>query len=360
MTMTPIRGTSRALPADSRISAGDQTAEAGLPRAGAPVVHRVRPGEYVLLPEHLHEWEEAEAIHRARLESAHRHVEGAVAVMESAALLHGAQLLVMPRQAHIWSPWRPKATPGRSGRLWNLPPAARAQRLARRTVVTHRMVLDQEGLCVIDGVVTTDLEQTVLQCARFLPPDRALACVDSLLAIASGRDAFWRQDRAALEDEADEFVAGLLARIAPLRGERGCVQGRDILAVATPLAESVWESQLRRIALGMGYSTAEPQMEIRTRDGTRWADVGIRSARTCFEVNGDVKYEGPRGAEVLEAQALRAEAIRDAGYRVVDLSVGEVADFHLVADRLERAAGETRERKPVTTLLTRWERGHLA
>jgi len=321
---------------------------------------RVRPGEYLVLGEDLDWWERAQQVHRARLDSAMEHMTGAVAVLESAALVHGASVKVVPEQAHVWVPWRRKATPGRTGRLWDLPRNDREARLATRPVVNHRMDLDADELTVRDGVLVTDLTQTTLHCARFLPPDRAFAVVDSLVAIASGRGEDWRDERPQVEEAARCFRRSVLHKLSDLRGHRGVAQARAILRCSTPLAESVWESELRRVALAAGHLDAEPQMEVRTEQGTRWADVGIRRSRCCFEANGEIKYAGPAGPEVRRAQAARTREVIGAGYRVVDLSVPEIRDTEGLLQVLDLQAGDTRQRSGIRALWTPSERRRFA
>lgn len=337
----------------------DDTPGGDLP-AGPDHAVRVRPGEYLFLREELDWWERAEQLHRARLDSAVEHMTGAVAVLESAALVHGAHLKVVPEQAHVWVPWRRKATPGRTGRLWDLPHNDREARLATRPVVNHRMDLNLDELTVRDGVLVTDLAQTTLHCARFLPPDRAFVVVDSLVAIASDRGEDWRAERPEVEEAARRFRQHVLQRLSGLRGHRGVAQARTILRCSTPLAESVWESELRRVALAAGYLDAEPQMEVRTSQGTRWADVGIRRSRCCFEANGEIKYAGPAGPGVRHAQAARTQEVIGAGYRVVDLSVPEIRDTGGLLQVLDLQAGDTRQRSGIRALWTPAERRRFA
>lgn len=324
--------------------------------AGPDLTVRVRPGEYLLLGEELEWWERAEQVHRARLGSAVEHMTGAVAVLESAALVHGARLKVVPEQAHLWVPWRRKATPGRTGRLWDLPRRDREARLATRPVVNHRMELDTDELTVRDGVLVTDLTQTTLHCARFLPPDRAFAVVESLVAIASDRGDNWREERAEVAEAARRFRLEALRSLSDLRGQRGVAQAKAILRWASPLSESVWESEMRRVALAAGYLEVEAQMEVRTARGARWADMGVRRARCCFEANGEVKYAGTTGPGKRRAQAMRTHEITGAGYRVVDLSVPEIRDTGALLETLDLHIGDTRQRSGVRALWTPSER----
>lgn len=333
----------------------------GAPAASPAVsIHRVRPGEYVTTPASAPWWERDEDLHRARLRSACHHINGAVAVLQSAALLHGAHLKTLSPQAHLWVPWRRSATPGQTGRLWSLSPALREVRLSGRSVVNHRMEIDQEDVVDIDGMPTTGLMQTVVQCARFLPADEAFDVVDSLVAVAAGRDAQWREHRSEVESAARMFLESARRVLEGFRGQRGAAQAREILECSTPLSESVWESEMRRVALAAGYVEAEPQMEIRTSTGVRWADLGMRRARRCFEANGDVKYSGPDGDDVREAQAWRNEELRSAGFRVVDLAVPQIRDTAGLLRVLNEHAGDTRGRRGRRLLWTPFERARFA
>jgi len=326
--------------------------------ASDPVV--IRPGRRLLLPSDLPWWEQARVIHDARLEDALASMTGAVAVLQSAVLVHGGMLRHVTDQAHVRVGWNRSLRRHPRGRLWDLPREMRHERLSRRPVVNHRMTFDEGEVTHVEGVRVTDLSRTTLDAARFLAPDDAFVAVESLMATAAGRDRWWRDHVDGIEEEADRFRGVLLNRLDDMHGLRGVAQARDILTMASPLSESAWESELRRIALAAGYTDLEPQVEVRTRHGSRWVDIGHARMRRGLEVNGDVKYDGPRGQEVIRAEHARLEELADVGFRARPLSVGEVQDTAKLLQILDEDFGESRHASGHPRLWTPAERARYS
>ncbi len=318
----------------------------------------LRPGKYLHIPNSLPWWEQDRIVHQARLQDMVEECPSTIAVLRSAVLLHGGSLLHSTEQAHVSTSWRGHGATGPGGSYRNLTSLEHRQRLAARRVVHHCYPIDEDDLVLLNGIPATGLRQTVRDAARFLPPDDALAAVDSLTAVALGRDEHWRNRRSEVEAKARAFLGSIIDDLEEFHGQRGVAQAREILRAASPLVESVHESELRRIALSEGFGGIEAQMEIRTDAGVRWADLGIREARVVFEVNGDMKYEGEAGEEQRWSEELRRNAIERSGYTVVDFSTRQLADRALVVRTLDYRASQFRG-KPIRQLLTRSER-HLA
>lgn len=313
---------------------------------------RIRHGHRLEVPAGEPWWDRERAVHDARLDLAFESIDGAVAVLQSAVLLHGGTLKNSTDQAHVWVRWNRSLRRHPNGCLWNLPRPERRERLARRPVVNHAMTLDEDEIVVLPRGAVTDLGRTTLDAARFLPPDEAFVAVESLLAVAAGRDPWWRRRTPEVLAAADEFVAPLLESLCEMPGHRGVAQARDILSVASPLSESAWESELRRIALAAGYVDLEPQLKVRTARGPRWMDLAHRRLRRGLEVNGDVKYHGPGGTEKRAEEAARAADLEDVGFRIIPLSVEEVQNVPGVLDTLSLHFGETRSRAGRSRLWT--------
>ncbi|WP_131333645.1 hypothetical protein [Schaalia vaccimaxillae] len=300
-------------------------------------------------------WQVDKAIHDARLRDAADRSSQCVAVLQSAVLLHGGSLKRVPNQGHIWVPWRRKTRAYVGPSLYELTKTDRRDRLAQRPVVNHRMAIDIDRTVVIDGIRVTDLDQTAIHAARFLSPDDAVVAVDSLLAIAVGRDRYWRNDRASLTMHADAVVDRWTRSLSDFKGQRGVAQAREVLASASALAESPLESEVRRIAHAAGFIRVEPQVEVRTRAGLKWVDLGILGVPRGIEIHGDIKFEGEDGAAQLSHEWDRERALADAGFRVRALSGLEVYDQRKVVDALESCFVEYQSRRGLRRLWTPME-----
>lgn len=315
-----------------------------------------RHGRRLIVPADQEWWETKEAVHDAALDAALEEMNGSVAVLHSAVLVHGGMLRNSTAQAHVWVHWSRSRIRHPRGPSWNLPRAERRERLGRRGVVHHKMALDESEIMELRGVPVTDLPRTTLDAARFLPPDDAFVAVESLLAVAAGRDDWWRQHPGEVQEAASAFVAPLLTRLKDMPGQRGVAQAKDILAVAGPFSESAWESELRRISLAAGYLDLVPQVKVVTGSGPRWVDLGHPGMRRGCEVNGDVKYGGPDGARRVRAEQERAEDLANVGFRIRPLSVAQIQDVSGVLRVLDEEFGESRARHGMPRLWTPGER----
>ena len=141
------------------------------PAPGPVALIAVRRGLSIEVPEDAAWWERNLSVHLARLRDAAGKSPGAIAVLQSAVLLHGGHLKTPPDQAHLWLSWTRKTRAHEGPSLWILPRSDRKERLARRPIVDHHMELDMDRLVEINGILTTDVEQTILMSARFLPVD---------------------------------------------------------------------------------------------------------------------------------------------------------------------------------------------
>ncbi len=344
---------SSATPPESDFNRVDDSA-LGLPLAVQSVA--VRRGVHMDLPIELEWWERNIAVHMARLRDSSEKTHDGIAVLHSAALLHGAWLKRVPDQAHMHLPWKRKTRAYTGRTLSQLARSDRQERLAQRPVVSHDMGIDVTMLVTIDGIMTTDIEQTILMCARFLPADEAWCAVESLVSIAIGRDSRWRSRRSELVAEHAVLIRRLLARLGEFKGQRGAAQAHVILLHCSPFSESVWESEARRIALAFGYLAVEPQVEVRTRAGTKWVDLGVPSLRRGIEVNGFVKYDGEDGESTREKELVRKDDLTAVHFRIDDVTPAQIRDVHGFLAMLDSAFGESRSRTCLTALRTHAER----
>ena len=342
---------------DDPRNATDEAAPAtGASSPASPDEVRVRRGCTISLDPEAPWWQRNDSIHFARLRDAAGQSPQAVAVVQSAVILHGGMLKNSTEQAHIWVPWRRKTAAHDGPTLRALSKSDQRERLRRRPVVNHRMDIDLEATTVIDGILVTDLDQTAVHAARFLAPDDAVVAVDSLLAVAVGRDRYWREHRSRVEEEARRVVRRWRRSLDGLRGRRGVAQAREVFASASALSESALESEVRRIAHAAGFLKVESQVEVATALGRRWVDLGMRGVPSGIEIHGDVKFEGEDGEVRRRHEMERELELSAAGFRVFRLSGSEVFDSRLVVEVLERCFGERRERVGRRCLWTPSER----
>jgi len=230
------------------------------------------------------------------------------------------------------------------------------------------MEVDHDDVVLISGICTIGITQAILQCARFPKVDESCAAVDSLWAIAVGRDDdsrenpgdSWRSHVEEIKLRSEVLRRELLAELDRIPGRRGVRQARVVLEFASPFSESVYETEFRRIACAAGYAV-EAQMQVRTVHGVRWADVGVRASKTCFEVSGDAKYQGPDDGQAYRIhQARRDGDIVDAGDRLANVTTNDVSDMEAVLTCLRAHLGSPPPRSGVRGSWTKWEAAHVA
>ena len=285
-------------------------------------------------------------------------LDGVVA-LETAALLHKGRTLYEPATVHLIVDWNAaglkrgsrKRPPNRPTSR-ELGPRDHRRALSSRPFIRHRYDLAGSDVVDLDGLRVTSLERTAEDCARFLPPDRALAVVDSLFAIAAGAGERPWDRREEINARAARFRQELLARLDARPRERGVRRARAVIMVATPWSQSVWETEARRLCLIGGIAPPDPQMPVRTAVGTFYADLGWWIVRLVLEIDGLIKYLEDVEA-VLAAQHWRQSAMEDAGIHVERSTPAEIADGEAFLARLRQILPPTLcEEKPVTALRT--------
>lgn len=174
----------------------------------------------------------------------------------------------------------------------------------------HRRHLEPGVLRTRHGLVLTSVELTAVDCALIMPTPRALPIVDSALLIGGDKD---------------EMLRLLGART----GQRGVAGARATVLLATARIGSPAESRVRaRIVL------PEPStlIDVETEIGRLEIDLGWPDLRVGIEVHGRGKYRA--GADPV-AEAVRRQALFDAGWRIVEIRTGETPAEYL--PRVRRA-----------------------
>lgn len=186
-------------------------------------------------------------------------------------------------------------------------PPGLVRRVDPRAVATR--ILTEHGLPV------TPPEQTVLDCARLLPPDRALIVVDSAFNSIAEMSYFREKRRASLDRQA-RLRASLLEQLAQLGPVRGVVQARAILEHADGFGMTPGESRSRWIALRGGLPVPTCQYELVVDGKVYFADMawtGVLDGMPWLviaEFDGDIKYRGAEGPRVVSEEKAREDAIR--------------------------------------------------
>jgi hypothetical protein len=190
-----------------------------------------------------------------------------------------------------------------------------------RGLVVHR----REGapLTAVAGRPATTPAWTAIEVARGLRRPRALATLDA--ALRSGTCG-----RAELRRVLEQH-----------RGRRGVVAAREMLELASPLAESPMESEARLVMHDGGLPPPVLQYEIVDLSGkTRRFDFAWPESRVAAEYDGVDWHSGP---EAFFRDRSRGAAVQDLGWVVVPIVAEDVRNrpVELVARierRLQRAA----------------------
>ena len=266
---------------------------------------RVRRGAYVVgvLPD-----VSAEEAHRRLIAATAPQLQsGSVISHASAAVLH--RLPVWPR------------TLGPVHITRNRPGGGRRRGL----VHLHGSPLEESEIVLVDGIAVTSKARTVLDLARILPMHQAVAVGDRCLA-------------GGLDEE--------VLRRALRRMERwpGVQQARRTVDFLDPRSESAGESASRVRLHQLGLPVPDLQCQVFGPDGELLAraDFVWEEQRTIGEFDGRIKYgrllkPGQHSEDVVHAEKLREDALRDLGYQVVRWGWSDLNQPEVIRDRVLRA-----------------------
>ncbi len=275
---------------------------ARLARAGE--LHRIRRGAYVA--EAPGEWEDRDR-HRLLLEATLRQSSpDAVASHSSAAVLHD-----LPTWNDLLPTVHLTRGRGHGGRL-------------RASGHLHVTPLADEEVTEIDGLAVTSLARTVVDLGRSLSLYRSVPVADMALA------------RGLRPDDLDGSLDSAARRV-------GVGSARRMAAFADGRSESVGESTSRWL-FGQ-YGVPSPQLQYEVFDAGVFvarSDFGWEELRTLGEFDGKIKYgrllkPGQSASDVVYAEKLREDALRDLGWQVVRWTWEDLARPRLLVARLHRA-----------------------
>lgn len=191
-----------------------------------------------------------------------------------------------------------------------------SERIRRPGVESFTATLDGD-VTHLDGLPVTTVERTVLDVARWCPPDLALPMLD--LALRRGA---WDRDE-------------LLARAEEVRGDRWVAQARYLITVADAGAESPGESLLRLRLADAGFDRPQTQIRVERGRGRHYRlDLGWAERRVAVEYDG---VEGHDGAVHRAHDTRRRQWLFAQGWTVVVAHKGHVLGRSM---ELENAVGE--------------------
>jgi hypothetical protein len=271
-------------------------------RAGE--LHRLGRGAYVAAPGTPPAFEARHALLAAVRDE--RHAADGVLSHVSAAVLHGLSTWGLPLERIHRT--RDRRTGGRVGNGVHL----------------HAAPLTPDEMEEVDGLLVTSVARTVVDLARTAGFDAAVAVADSAL-----------HKHLVHPDQ--------LARAARrCAGWPGAPQARHVVTVADGGSGSVGESRSRLAMLRSGLPA--PILQWRVESGGRVfeVDFGWPDLCTVGEFDGLFKYgrllqPGQDPADVVVAEKLREDEIRDVGLRVVRWIWVDIDHFDPVTERLCRA-----------------------
>jgi hypothetical protein len=195
----------------------------------------------------------------------------------------------------------------------------------RALVEVHGAPLDAADLTLIDGLTVTSLNRTVLDLARTLPWEQAVAAGDRALGLGLTRG---------------ELTTGLQR----MRGWPGTRSARRAVAFLDGRSESAGESVSRVRIHEAGLPAPVPQLKIFDSSGRFVArvDFGWEEERTIGEFDGKAKYSellkpGQTPRDAMLAEKRREDLLRDLGWQVVRWTWADLYRSGVIRDRVLRA-----------------------
>lgn len=224
-----------------------------------------------------------DALRRARVRSAVASLgPGAVAVLDTAAELHGIAGLRRSAAVHVSVPVD----------------QPRPQRRADQDLLVHQLTMSRLDVDEVDGVPVTTVARTVADLILRVDRYSAVSVLDSVL------------NQGMLGPEELPIVGHAL------RGRRGAVAARRHLAEADERAQSPLETRVRLRCVDGGVAPDALQLQVRDEDGYLLAigDLGWRLPRIIAEADG----AGPHGTpEAVFADRRRQNRLAHAGWLVL-------------------------------------------
>jgi hypothetical protein len=212
----------------------------------------------------------------------------AVASHQSAAVLHGIDLLLSPGDT-----------------VWLTRPPGQYSGLRLEGIHLHSARLPEQHVMTLYGVRVTTATRTVLDLARSMPLMEGVVAADSALRLGKTTEA------------------GLAEMLRSCARWPGADRARRVTDFCSEDAGSALESCARVVFAEAGLPTPVLQAAIATADAEFIARVDFcwPAYRVIAEADGMAKYDDPSRAR---AQIMRDIRLRDAGYKVVHFTWSEL------------------------------------
>ncbi len=166
-------------------------------------------------------------------------------------------------------------------------------------VACHTRPLPAPEVMTIEGLLTTTLERTAVDCCLALGYRQALIIVDH-----------------ALRKGADKHKMTLMA--TRLAGHRGVRNLRLVLENADARSESPGETLSRDLFRKLCLPIPEPQFAVRTRAGSHRLDFAWKEKRVALEFDGKIKYFDYKPTdEAIFEERRREKALMEDGWRFI-------------------------------------------
>lgn len=201
----------------------------------------------------------------------------------TAARLHGLHMWKVPPTIHLTQPFA----------------STRSSRGPDTT--THHQLLDPGELVTLLGprgerYTVTNLERTVIDCARTLELHRAAIIGDHALRLGAES-------------------ARILELLDSMDSVRGVRKARDCMEGLDARAESPGETRTRLLFRSFNIPMPEPQIEVRSRLGNHRGDFGWRGLKLIAEFDGRTKYFQYRPTEqTIYEERQREKALMEEGW----------------------------------------------
>ncbi|MBM7848933.1 hypothetical protein [Arthrobacter roseus] len=219
--------------------------------------------------------------------------------------------------------------------LWNAPSAVHVMHLGRRgdrgpvgDVIRHNQSVPPQQVILVNGILTTSVERTIVDCARILSPESALVMADSGLRLG-----------ASIVELRELVKAGV--------GSRNINRVRRVLDIADGRSESAGESRLRLKLLDWQFPVPVLQLEVPTVVGLFRADMGWPELRLIAEFDGVGKYTayGPTEQTLIDERR-RETHLMEAGWQIIRVRWQDLNDDVGLRQRFDAAFDRARLRPP--------------
>jgi very-short-patch-repair endonuclease len=199
----------------------------------------------------------------------------------SAARLHGLFLWGIDHAIHVLQPGRPSSS--RHG----------------KDVRCHTRSFNESDIVLVNGLRTTSLERTVVDCCLMLTYQKALVILDHALRL--GAD-----------------MHKIVSMAACLDGRKGIRTLRKALLHADPRSESAGETLTRELITKLRLPPPALQVEVESRAGRHRLDFAWKKQKLALEFDGRTKYfDYGDTDEALFQERRREKALMEEGWRFI-------------------------------------------